>query len=149
MSEENKSTYFSFRGLLAALLSAFLSYQIFQVILIIKEAAKSYNENLFFRFFMDAIRQSSTKRAAFVDAGYEKIKVMVLVFFISFVLKTILSLKHAFIEYSSSNRNVFYLFLAEAALFGLFFGFDPFSDFFGNAVKIGIPSFIIYALLDE
>ncbi|MFZ9299466.1 MAG: hypothetical protein ACO23V_00740 [Chitinophagaceae bacterium] len=149
MGTESSQNYFSLRGLLALLLSVFLAYELFQVIRLMGMAAERYNDNLFFRLFVDYLRNFSTKGTEFVDLGYTKIKIYIFVLFFGFVFKSILSFKHAFIGYDLNAKYVFYLFLVEAVLFGLFFGFNPFPNFFGNILKLSIPSLIIYGLLDE
>lgn len=149
MTEEKQTSYFSFRGLLATGVSAFLTFKIYQVTEILKEAESRYQDNAFFRSFIDLIRYSSPKGESYVDNAYAKLKTVVFVFLISYVLKTALSFKHAFINDTDNATYVSYLFLAEAVVLGLFIGFEPFSDYFRAALVIGIPSFILYSLMDE
>lgn len=149
MTDSTESKYFSIRGLLATALSGFLSFKIYQVTEVLQEAENRYRDNAFFQSFIDLIRNSSTKGEDFVDNAYSKIKMLVYVFLISFGIRTILSFKHAFIDDTDNAKYVLYLFLVEAVLFGAFFGFEPFSDYFKTVIMFGIPSFIIYGLLDE
>jgi hypothetical protein len=148
MSEESEAPYFSFKGLLAAALSGFIAYQLFRFTEFIQMAERSYYQNNYFQFFIDLIRYSSEKGPVFVDIAYTKIKILIFVILVSYALKTILALWHAFVGYVD-NKYIFYLFLVEAGFFGLFFGFTPFSEFLNTVLPIGIPSLIIYGFMDE
>ncbi|MFM7709988.1 MAG: hypothetical protein ACKO5C_03660 [Ferruginibacter sp.] len=89
------------------------------------------------------------KGASYVDGYYLNAKKMVNVFLVSYGIKTLISLKHAFIDDFDNSKYIFYLFLAESAVLGFLFGFEPFSDFFKSIFLLGIPTFVIYGLLDE
>jgi hypothetical protein len=148
MKNNNQNHYFSFRGVLALVLCLFLTYEIFQVIRIIKLATNTYNENFIFQLFVDYIRISSEKGPDFVDAYYSKIEKYIYILFVSFSIKSLLSFKHAFINDNSNAEYLFYLLLLEVIFFGLFFGFIPISDFLTNAFIIAIPSIIIISLFE-
>ena len=149
MTENNKETYFSFRGLIAAALSGFLCYTLYQITQIIQLGESRYHDNLFAQSFIDSIRYSSTKGVDFVDSFYSKARTLIYVLLLSYGLKTILSLKHAFINDTNNTKYVSYLFLVEAAFLGFLIGFTPFTDFFKAALILGIPTLILYGLLDE
>jgi hypothetical protein len=138
MSGNSNSDHFAFTGLIAALIAGFLTYQLYQVTNYIQGLEDDYNKNFLTKLIIDV-----------VGSAYFKTKKMIFVFLISYGIKTLICLKHAFVDDIDNSKYILYLFLAESAILGFLFGFEPFSDFFKNIFILGIPTFIIYALLDE
>ena len=146
---QSQSNYFSLRGLFALALSGFLTFEIFQVIKLLNLAADRYNDNLVARLFVDYLRNASSKGSVFVDEFYSKFRIYIYILLISFGIKIVLSIRHTFVSNDSNSNYVFYLLLIEAIFFGIFFGFNPFSEFFKNIIIIAIPTLIIYGLLED
>lgn len=149
MSSSESSTYFSVRGLIAAAIAAFLCYQLFILTKAIQAAESRYDDNVFFRWLVEEIKHSSNKGPDYVTAAYKNLKSFIYLLFISYIGKFIVSLKHSFFNSDSNERYVFYLFLFEAVMFGLLMDFETKGDYFRFLLFLGIPSFIIYGLLDE
>jgi len=147
---QEDSLYFSFLGLISVALFGFIAYKLFEVLNYIDVLEQEYSNNMFFQLFVNWFKTTSQYSSEYVDQHYSNFKNFTLIIFISYIVKTLISLRHTFFTKRKNSKYFIYSFiLLEVICFGFAFGFDPFSDYLKCVLILGIPTGIGYLLLME
>jgi len=145
MTTANKNI-FSFTALLAAGLSGFIAYKLYQVQMGIKYIEREHERSATFQFFIELLKSGSTSPER-MNTKYLYLKLLLVVLLISYIVKTIGSLVNSFQSDFVFSKYVTYLLIIEVIFLLRFTGLDSFQSLIIPILVFAVPNFIIKSLL--